>query len=279
VNRGNIQELLDAESSLKLSQDVFDIGVQARAFGPLALRLAYINTSQDVDYSPDLAEIVLPYGQAGEFNRDIDTLDANLTFAQAGFTFGAAYRLDDADQAVVRTDYLDRQRIRIRGGYRTSNDFFRVGLTAEEIDSSNDQADINYDNELRSFSGDVEIAPIQPLRFRASYSVFDADTSMIILRPETLTSEISSHLENGNSREGGFSLLVKRFSLDADYATFENEGTLPFTVVRWRARAVFDFLANLGVAAEYNHDDYEEANFALADYDADRFGLFLRWRM
>lgn len=278
VNRGNIQDLLDAESSLSRENQIFDVGVQARAFGPLALRVAYINTSQDVDYSPDLEEIVIPGGQSGDFDRSIDTLDTSLTFAQSGFMFGAAYRVDSADDPILRTDFLDQQRTRVRAGYRTSNNFFHAGLTAERIESDNDREGIGYDSEVEQFSGDVEIAPIQPLRFRASYTIFDAHSVVSILRPETLTVDLSRHREDGRSIEGGVSLLLDKLSIDADYATFDNEGTLPFTVIRWSGRVVYDFLQNFGVAAEFNHDDYEETDFNLADFDADRIGLFLRWR-
>jgi hypothetical protein len=278
VNRGTITDIINAESSLNRQDDVFDIGLQGRAFGPLSFRLAWVRTDQDIDYSPDLEEIVVPGGQSGSYDRSVDGLDASVNFAQSGVMFGVAYRTENADNPIFRTDFLDRDRLRLRAGYRTPNDFLRVGLTAENVNSTNNQQDIRFDGDFRQFAGNVEVAPLRMLRVRASYSLFDAETSILFRRPESLVIDTSRHLEDGRGIEGGFSLSFARFLLDADYGTFENRGSLPFDFDRYRARVAYDFAANLGLAAEWLRDEYDENAFPLANFSADRFGIFLRWR-
>jgi hypothetical protein len=278
VNRGTITDIINAESSLNRQDDVFDIGLQGRAFGPLSFRLAWVRTDQDIDYSPDLEEIVVPGGQSGRYDRSVDGLDASVNFAQSGVMFGVAYRTENADNPIFRTDFLDRDRLRLRAGYRTPNDFLRVGLTAENVNSTNNQQDIRFDGDFRQFAGNVEVAPLRMLRVRASYSLFDAETSILFRRPESLVIDTSRHLEDGRGIEGGFSLSFARFLLDADYGTFENRGSLPFDFDRYRARVAYDFAANLGLAAEWLRDEYDENAFPLANFSADRFGIFLRWR-
>ena len=61
-----------------------------------------------------------------------------------------------------------------------------------------------------------------------------------------------------------------------DASRFENEGTLPFDVDRYRTRVVYDFLTHAGIAAEWSRDNYEE-NAPFGAFDADRYGLFLRY--
>ena len=42
-------------------------------------------------------------------------------------------------------------------------------------------------------------------------------------------------------------------------------------------RVAVDISKQFAVAAEYEMWDYQEDNFAIADYDANRYGVYLRW--
>jgi hypothetical protein len=194
------------------------------------------------------------------------------------FTFGASWRKDDADEPILRTDFVDRERVRVRAGWRTPGNMFRAAVTAEQLDQTNDRAGIGYDGEVEQFGGDVELTPIQALSLRASYSEYQADSIVSFIRPETFVIDDSIYAEKGESIGGGFSLMFAPVRFDADVTQYDNEGTIPFTLDRYRLRVSYDFLARMGVAAEWASDDYNEAGFAIADYDAERIGLFLRFR-
>jgi hypothetical protein len=143
---------------------------------------------------------------------------------------------------------------------------------------SNDRPDTGFTGKLRQYSGDAEVAPIAALHIRASLSQFRADSSITFRRPENFTIGNSIQQEDGNAREGGVSYLRGPFSIDAGLSRFHNRGTLPFSIDRHRVRATWDFKGKTGVAAEWDRDKYAEASSSLGAFDANRFGLYFRWR-
>lgn len=276
-DRRDIEAVLNANSAVDRDETYWNAGISARAVGPFALRAEFRQTKQDITVSPDLSEIVVPGSQGGEFNREVRTVDVSGTYSFSGFLLGAAIRRDSADAPIFRTDYLDRSRLRVRAGYTTPKKHVRGGLTAERTTQSNDQGGIGYDARLRNYSGDVEVSPIDALHFRASLSQFRADSNILFRRPQNFTIGDSIHSENGKAREGGVSYFKGRFSIDANLARFENTGTLPFTINRHRIRTTWDFKGHTGLAAEWDRDKYSES-LSAADYEASRYGVYLRWR-
>ena len=255
----------------------WNAAISARSVGPFAFRTEFRETKQDVTVAPDLSEVVVPGSQGGEFNRTIHTVDVSGTYSYSGLLLGASIRRDSADNPIFRTDYLDRSRLRLRAGYMTPKKHVRAGVTAEGSTQSNDRPDIGYDARLRQYSGDVEVAPMDALHLRASVSQFRADSNILFRRPQNFTIGESIQTENGKAREGGASYLRGPFSVNASISRFENRGTLPFTINRHRVRATWDFKGHTGVAAEWDRDKYAES-LSFADFDASRYGLYLRWR-
>ena len=271
--------LLNANNSMQRKEELLDVALQARSFGPFSFRAGWSTTKQDVDLTPDLSEIVVPgSNQGGAYQRRINTADLNGTFAKSGFMLGAAYRKDSADDPIFRTDYLDRDRIRVRAGWLAPSNFIRVGVTAEQTKQDNDRSDIQYNAKFRNYLADVEVTPRSFITIRAGAGRFRTDTSIIYLRPELLVPDVSTHRENGKSYEGGIGLFVKKINIDADAARFDNSGTTPFKIDRWRARVSYDFVARAGIAAEWSKDKYDETLLPqLSNFDANRYGIYLRY--
>lgn len=276
-DRRDIETVLNATSAVDRDETYWNAAISARSVGPFALRAEFRETKQDITVSPDLSEIVVPGSQSGEFNRNVRTVDVSGTYSFSGLLLGAAIRRDSADTPIFRTDYLDRSRLRLRAGYTTPKKHIRAGITAERTTQSNEQADIGYDARLRNYSGDVEVSPIDALHFRASLSQFRADSNILFRHPENFTIDDSIHSENGKAREGGVSYLKGPFSIDASLSRFENTGTLPFTINRHRVRSTWDFKGHTGLAAEWDRDKYSESS-SFTDFDASRYGIYLRWR-
>jgi hypothetical protein len=119
---------------------------------------------------------------------------------------------------------------------------------------------------------------VEKLNLRASYSQFCANSDVLFRRPENFTLGTSLHAERGRAVEGGFALFAAPFTFDAGASRFDNSGTLPFKLDRVRARATFDLKAHAGFGAEYSKDHYRDTLYPTANYTANRYGLFLRWR-
>lgn len=280
VDQRDFRELLDARSSLERDENALEAGFSVRSLGPFAFRGSYRQLNQDLTVAPDLSEIVIGGPeQGGDFERTIKTIDLSASFAQSGFLLGVAARRDKSDAAFLRTDYRDRDRLRVRAAYAFPKRYGRIGVTAEEIKQDNDNFGIGYDGKIRQFTGDVEIAPIPDrLRLRAAYSKYEADSNVTVRRPENFVIINSTHAEDGDSLEGGISLFFKPVTLEADFSRYENAGSNPFDLDRMRARLVFDVLAHAGIAAEFTTDEYSESLIPAANFKANRFGVYLRWR-
>lgn len=277
IDRRDLEVILNTENALDRNDDTWDLGLSARSLGPIAIRATYSETKQDVTVSPDISEIVVPGSQSGFFDRKIKTFDLGGSYTKSGLTLSAAWRNDDSDDTVLRTDFLVRDRYKLRAQWTAPKNLFRIGVMSQNTDQSNNRNGIGYEAEITQFSGDIVVSPTSAFQINGSYSTFEANSRVLIRRPENFTTEDSIHVEDGTAYEGGFTLVFSPVSLDAGFGRFENEGTNPFDIDRYRARLVVDLAHNTGIAAEWNRDNYEELSPGLGSYDADRFGLFLRW--
>ncbi|HSP33739.1 MAG TPA: hypothetical protein VLU46_05425 [Thermoanaerobaculia bacterium] len=274
----DITDLLNVNNEFKRTEDVINAAVAARALGPFAVRVGVSHSSQDINITPDLSEIVVPGpNQGGDYKRAVNSFDGNASYGRGGLILGAAYRKDKANDPILRTDFIDRDRIRVRAGY-TAPRWVRFGVSADQTKQSNNATGINYDAKIRQYLANVEISPFTPVRFRVEAGQYRADSSILFRRPENFALDTSIHSEKGNSLDAGIGFNWKGVMFDADAARFDNTGTTPFTIDRYRARASYDFKSRYGVAVEYWKDKYTEKPFLFGDYDANRVGVFLRLR-
>ena len=279
VDPKNLLSVLQADTAIERTDEVFDARIEARRFGPFAVRAGWSQTNQDVTVDEDPSEIVLPGGQGGTFHRKIKTLDAGATFSQSGVTLGADYRRERADEPVLRTDFLDRDRYRLRAAWSLKQ-VFQLSATAEQIDASNDRTGIGYDGRIRQYGGTVEGWPAKVIRLHLSAEKYQADSKILFVVPQTLAPDRSIHKEDGRSLEGGLSLLLSPVSIDGAYGQFRNDGSFPFKIDRASIRASVDVTKNASFIAEWRRDKYREslaAENGLGSYDANRYGIFLRW--
>ena len=193
----------------------------------------------------------------------------------AGFTLSAQYRDDSADDAVFRTDYLDRTRSRVRGAYATQGGMFRASALVENTDAENLEGGVGYDGSMDVYAGDLELVPVKWVRLWGSYAQHDAASVVSMRIPETLTMTVSENVEEGESMEAGMSLMFKPVTFDLAYGTFENEGSLPLEMNRLRGRLKLNLKDGAGVAFEYAYDEYDETSVDLSDYTAARYGIYL----
>jgi hypothetical protein len=270
VDQRDFQTVLNAKSSIDRDEDIVNAGIVGRTAGPFSFRAEVRQSKVDADVAPDLSEIVVPGSQGGSFERRVNTFDTNAQFSQSGFTLGAAFRSDHGNQPIFRTDFEDRDRYRLRAQWNAPK-WVRLGAVAERTTMSNNA---DFHGHIAQYSGNIEYAPLELLSLRASASRFEADSSILFRHPETFAIDTSVNSENGNSREGGVTLNLKRLSLDAGLTSFHNAGTTPFKLTRYFTRAVIPIKGRYGIALEYNKDKYEE--HSAYDFDATRYGIYLR---
>jgi hypothetical protein len=271
----DIVTVINSNNSMERREDLASVAISARP-GPWTFRVGASQAEQNVTVSPDLSEIVVPgSSQGGTFSRKIESYDALAAVAAHGFSIGASWKHDHADQPILRTDFVDRDRQRLRAGW--TNKRVRFGAMAEQSMPRNKDPNFNYRSRIRTYTLDGAIAPTDKVSLYASGSRYRADSHILFIRPETLLTDTSFHAEDGKSLGGGATFTLTRFALDAGLSRFRNEGTYPFKISRLHARMTYDFTPAIGIATEWDRDRYLEA-LDFGNFEASRYGIYLRWR-
>jgi len=275
VDPRDLAVVVNSNNAMERREDLANVAISARP-GPWTFRVGASQTEQSVTVTPDLSEIVVPGpSQGGTFSRKIESYDALAGVAAHGFSINASWKHDHADEPILRTDFVDRDRQRLRAGW--TNKRVRFGAMAEQATPRNKDPNFNYRSRIRTYTLDGSIAPTEHFSLYASGSRYRADSHIIFIRPETLLRDTSFHVEDGKSLDGGATFAFTRATLDAGLSRFRNEGTYPFKISRLRARLTYDFTPAIGIATEWDRDHYVEA-LDFGNYEASRYGIYLRYR-
>jgi hypothetical protein len=283
VPAGDLLREIDARTAVERQDIVYDASVTARMLGPFAVNAGWSQTQQDVVATPDASEIVVPGGQGGEFSRTVNTYGGGATFSKWGLTLTGDYRHDDANQPIFRTDFIDRDRFKVRGLW-SFKDFLKIGAVFQQTDAEDDIVEIGYSTTIRDFQADVEISLFENmLTLRGAGGEFSADREILVRVPQDFAIVPTKQKEFGHTWEGGIHFRWDRLSLDGAYLWMNNNGSIPFTFDRARVLAEYFFLEELGATFEWLLDKYSErAAFdqagPLANYDANRYYVGLHWR-
>ncbi len=248
-----------------------------RGVGPFVFWAEGAMRSSDLDISEDVAQIVVPGSQEGEFNREVDVLGAGAAVLVGGARLSVDLVSESADDIVVRTDFDERMRMRGRLDWSFTK-WLRLLATGEKISSSNGASGVGYDADTDHVAFDLELTPVETLTLRLAYDTYDTDSTVPIRVPQDFSIVASEHSENGELMEASFRWQIALFDLDLGYSDFENTGSFAFDLVRTFGRLGIGLGDAFGIAFEWESNKYTEEVLQLANFDADRFGIFLRWR-
>jgi hypothetical protein len=272
----DVMQVIETENAYERDEDQVELVFNARSFGPFRAWAGYRLTSQNIDVSQGVAEIVIPGGQSGELDRDIDALTLGVGLRKGRVDLSLENVREDADAAVVRADYLDRDRLRARLELRIAEAVRLRGIW-EDIEAENDTPGIDYNGQIDHFGATLEIEPREDLTFDVGYDSYSNDTVVTIRRPEDFTLEPSIYAEDGEALDAGVYFRRDRFELRARYSQFDNDGVLPLELDRTWIYLGVDIAGPYGVGLELQDWTYDELDFAPASFDATRYGLFLRY--
>jgi hypothetical protein len=272
----DISTMVESESGYERQDKIANVRFDLRDLGLFSLWGEYAVNSQSLDVSQDIAQIVLPGGQEGDFDRQIEIFEVggmlDLGPAKILLDLGS----QEADEIIMRTDFNDRTRIRGRVDWSIGR-LFRVLATAESISTDNNASDVGFEAETRRYAIDLDVTPTENFMFGLAWDTYQTDTEIPYRVPQTFETLQSIYAEDGELLTGDLRWIISILTIDAAYSTFENEGSFPFKMDRAFARIALDITRSIGIAGEYENWDYSEGLFPIADYDADRWGLFLRW--
>jgi hypothetical protein len=131
----DIEQLVQINNGYERDDTRFEAQFSARDLGPFSVWAHLGTTDTDLDVTQDVAEIVLPGGQQGSYGRTVThlALGGRLELGSVGLSAEAIHQ--DADDVIMRTDYQNRLRLRLRIDWRPC-DWFEFLGTAEKLNSS-----------------------------------------------------------------------------------------------------------------------------------------------
>ena len=275
ANPGDVTRMLEARNAMERDENVFDARLAVRDLGPFRLWGAWSRTKEDLTVTPDAAEIVIAGGQGGSYARVNKQASAGVGFKMAGFDASVEYLKGDADDAVIRTDFLNRKRWRARVGWSDGH-LVRLSGTYDHTNADNTTPGIGYDFSAKSYGAELEVTPIEKLMMRVSWSTTKADTAILVREPQTFDTDGSLYFEDGDLAEASVGWNGDHFGFNAGYSHFDNTGSLPLTLNRTWASVRLDLTKTVGASFEFDLHDYEESLFHLADFKAKQYGVFIR---
>ncbi len=272
----NIQDLVNAQNGYERDDQIVTGRLNIDNLGPMVLWAEAGYKKTDLSLSQDVSQIVTPGGQQGNYDRTTKLLGAGAALVFNTSRFSVDINNESADDVIVRTDFDNRLRMRARVDF-TPVKWLRILGTAEYIDTSNSSSGVGYNATTDHYAIDLNFDPTESLTFRLAWDDYSTDTKMPILIPQTLSPAESVFSENGTLIEGGLLWRISIVTLDLGYSTFENEGTFDFDMKRAFLRVGVDVTDHWAVSADYENNDYSEKVLDLAQYDATRYGVYLRW--
>jgi hypothetical protein len=274
----DVSRLVEANTRLDRTDSEVALRLTARELGPVTAWAEYTGDDQKLDLTEDPSEVVVPGAQGGHFTRWVDGYAAGLSLSVKSFDASLEWRGEDADRAVVRTDFDSRDRYRLRLGWKPCG-WFQLTGTAEQIEASNPATGVAYDADTDHYAVVALLIPVKELTFRLGYDSYTTDTSILIRRPYDFGVEPSLHTEEGEVVDAGLTWTHGRLTLDGGYSRSENRGTFAYTLDHAYGRLGLDLTKSVGAALEYETYDYAEDLFAAADFDSTRYGVFFRFRL
>lgn len=274
----DFKTLADVNNAMDRDEKQVEAKVTYRGLGPVSLWGSYAKADEALNVTPDAAEVVVPGGQGGQFDRSVKRYGAGANLGIGTLKLAADWRKDDADSAVVRIDALNQSRARLQAQWAPGK-VLRIAGTAERLTGDNPTAGIGYDFTTKHYAMDVDVTPIEALSLQLGYGIFKSDSTVAIRQPQDFQTTTSVYAEDGKSLDASLSLNVAgRYHFLGGVSRFENTGNLGFSLNRTFGRVDVDLTDALGVTVSFDKRKYTEDALQLANYDADRLGFFFRWR-
>ena len=226
--------------------------------------------------TPAAAEIIVPGGEGGSFHRTIQRWSAGASLALGGVKLALDWKDDNAPDSIVRTDLRDVTRWRLRADWRAGK-LLRIVGTAEKIDGDNPAPGVDYNLQTRHYGVDVDLTPVEDLAVRLAYSRFKTDTAVTIRIPQNFMLAPSDYAEDGEEKVASASYKIGPVALEGGFSRFSNSGDLGLKLDRTWAHCDLEFTTNLGATLMFDRYKYREDVLALSNFDAKRYGFFLRW--
>lgn len=275
-NPGDVSLVLEAEPMLEREQDLFEVQIAARVSDEVRLRAGYSVVTVDTQVLQSELEQILVDGQGGDFEREIDRLELGADWSRKGNRVSLNWRREEADEAVLRTDFLERDLIRFRAKLKLGDQLLFTA-NGRINDAVNDIPGIDLDSSSTSGGLHLDFTANEQLSLFGGYSLFDFESTLRYRDPWFLP-QTSIHIEDGDGWDLGLRYDYKSLLLTGTWSTYENTGAVNYSLDRYHLQLDYALSDQIhGIVTAINHE-YSETTPIIAAYDADIYRFLLRWK-
>ena len=276
-NQRDYQELIDAQVHQERDEDILEIQLATTGLGNFRLWGAYQKADQDLFIDESLAQIVVPSGQEGAFERSIDKLRLGGQYKSGPHSLAIEYQVDDADQSVLRTDFLDRDTFSLRGKTSLFNQQLRLSGNAKWVDAENPANAIALQMDLFQAGFNADVSFSEQFELNLSYGIFDLE-NQIEYRDPLFNQATSFHREDGTDITADLRWTNKQLEILGGYGRYDNDGALQFTLDRAHLDVTWSFSEHFRAIFRADRYEYDETLNPISNYDADVFALLVGWQ-
>jgi hypothetical protein len=277
LETGDLSTVSEIQNGYERDDEIVTARLNAYDVGPFHMWVEGVHTSRDLWVSQDMSQIVVPGNQEGQFERNISSLNAGASVLIGATRVSLDVGRDSATNTIMRTDFTDRNRLRARADLPLAA-WLRVLVTAEHIGSDNISSGEGYQADTLHRAIDLDLTPVENLSFRIAYDNYETTTKIPVRQPADYTTFSSEHMEDGTLVEGGLTWRASGFDVDLGLSAFENRGSFDLDMTRAYGRVGFSIAGPWSAAVELESLDYQDGFMQAADYDAQRYAVFVRWR-
>ena len=275
LDTADISRMATISTASERDESAVDFRLGLASAEPVSFWVDGAVIGQSITLDEDLAQIIVPVGQEGAYDREIQRYGMGTVVKVGRGRVSLDFQNESADEVVMRTDFTSRAPLRLRFQQPIGE---RVDLagTFEKIDADNLGSDVNYDASTDHRSLDLSIRPADQLTFVITWDDYTTESSIMVRMPQDFSLEPSVFVDEGGLIEGRMELDLNRLDITAAYTKLENDGTLAFGLDRFFARVSFDLCSFASAALELDNYHYDEDLFSAAGFDSTRYAVLFR---
>jgi len=273
----DISQLLETETSLEKEDDTLRAGLAWRASPNLVFQTGFSISKSDIYAAADVAQIVIEGGQDGDFRRRLEKFNAAVSYRKGKTRLGLDWQSLHADEIVVRTDFIDRDRLKFNSSFDVFS-FMSLRASARWTQNENPLPEISYKSEEKQYDFDLDIHPNESINLLLNYGYYESDSRISQRMPQDFSLQTSLYREDG--AQYGAHLLWKagRNKLQLNYIGYENTGLLPFDLYQASLRDDIELSEKVSLILTLSRNNYREDEFVSSRFTGESYGVFLNWR-
>ena len=268
----DVLALIEADTLLERDEETFGVGLSGRV-GSFVLRGSWSHNEETLETITDEAQIIIEGGQSGRFERTTETLRLGAAYRAKTVSFKADWRREDAENALFRNDYLDRDRLTCSASFSPVR-WFRLRGRGSYSDFDNDRSGLDGTEKRHTIH--LGLHPSSRSSIQLHAGAHTLDTQIQIRIPQDFRTETRSHEADGKEYSVSAEHRIGKVRLTGGFSRYENEGDFAFELNRYHLDGRWTLSQALDLILRLEENAYDESEQSI--YEATGASVLVSWR-